>query len=86
MLNSDWMQEQAAALLARVQREVGNDVEAQASRCLELAIGRQGDKEDIAELVDLVGRLQTKKGLKDTDARRAMCLVALNLNQFLYID
>ncbi len=86
MLNSDWMQEQAAALLARVQREVGNDVEAQASRCLELAIGRRGDREDIAELVDLVGRLQTKKGLKDTDARRAMCLVALNLNQFLYID
>lgn len=86
MLNSDWMQEQAAAFLVRVEREVGNDLEAQASRCLELATGRDGSKEDVAELMNLVARLKAKNGLDEQAARRAMCLVVLNLNQFMYID
>ena len=86
MLNSDWMQEQAAALLKRVERETGTDLRLQASRCLELTTGRQGSQEDIAELMDLVARLKTKNGLSEDAARQAMCLVALNLNQFMYID
>ncbi len=86
MLNSDWMQEQAAALLRRVQREAGEDLRAQASRCLELAVGREGSAEDVAELMDLVARLKSKNGLEEEAARRAMCLVVLNLNQFLYVD
>jgi hypothetical protein len=86
MLNSDWMQEQAAALLKRVQREAGNDLRAQAARCLELAVGRKARPEDVAELMDLVRRLRSNNGLEEEAARRAMCLVVLNLNQFLYID
>jgi mono/diheme cytochrome c family protein len=86
MLNSDWMQEQAAALLKRVEREAGDDLRAQASLCLELATGREGRQEDVAELMDLVARLKTKNNLEDAVARQAMCLVVLNLNQFMYID
>jgi hypothetical protein len=86
MLNSDWMQEQAAALLTRIEREVGADLHAQASRCLELATGREGAREDVAELKDLVARLKAKNGLGENAARQAMCLVVLNLNQFMYID
>ena len=86
MLNSDWMQEQAAAFHARVNREVGDDVQDQAARALELAIGRAGTAEDIAELVHLVERLKAKHSLTEEAARRAMCLVVLNLNQFLYVD
>lgn len=86
MLNSDWMQEQAAALLKRVHSEVGQDLRTQAMRCLELTTGRKGTEEDIAELVSLVERLKRKRGLEEDAARRAMCLVVLNLNQFLYID
>lgn len=86
MLNSDWMQEQAAALLTRIEREVGTDLHAQASRCLELATGREGSREDVAELKDLVARLKAKNGLAENAARQAMCLVVLNLNQFMYID
>ncbi len=86
MLNSDWMQEQAAALLKRVQHEAGDDLRAQASRCIELAVGRAGSAEDIAELMNLVARLKSKNGLDEEAARRAMCLVVLNLNQFMYVD
>ncbi len=86
MLNSDWIQEQAGALLKRVEREAGQDVRAQAARCLELVSSRKGSDEDVAELCDLVQRLKDKQQLSDSAARQAMCLVALNLNQFIYVD
>lgn len=86
MLNSDWMQQQAHDLLARVEREVGSELPAQAQRCLELTQCRTADRADIDELLDLVQRLQKKHQLSEREARHAMCLVALNLNEFLYID
>ncbi|RMF41921.1 MAG: DUF1553 domain-containing protein [Planctomycetota bacterium] len=86
MLNSQWMQQQAAALLERVERECGLDLTAQARRCLELVTSLPPQAADVDELVDLVQRLKQGHGLSDRQARQAMCLVALNLNSFLYID
>ncbi len=86
MLNSEWMQRQSQNLLERLQRDVGNDLEAQVSRALELCTASQPQQNDVMELVDLVGRLQEDHELSDQQARRAMCLVALNLNQFLYVE
>jgi hypothetical protein len=86
MLNSDWMQLQAQALLDRVRREVGDDIQAQAARCLELSLSQPASAEDVAELVDLVQRLAGQPEMNDEASRRAMCLVALNLNQFFYIE
>ncbi len=86
MLNSDWMQLQATALLARVEAEVGQDLHAQAQRCLELTLSRTPDPADVAELTRLVERLSQRSDMDDVAARRAMCLVALNLNQFFYLD
>ncbi len=86
LLNSDWIQEQAAALLARVRREVGEDLRAQAARSLELVLSRPGSAEDISELLDLVARLKVKHQLSEDAARQAMCLVVLNLNQFMYVE
>jgi hypothetical protein len=86
MLNSDWMQLQAAALLGRVEREVGTELEAQVRRCLELVTGRSAAREDVEELLSLVQRLRTARGLDDPAARQMMALVALNLNAFLYIE
>ncbi|GIX00824.1 MAG: hypothetical protein KatS3mg111_4156 [Pirellulaceae bacterium] len=86
MLNSQWMQQQAAALQQRVRREVGPELRAQAQRCLELVTGLPADPTDVEELVSLVIRLREKHHLNVEEARRAMCLVALNLNSFLYVD
>jgi mono/diheme cytochrome c family protein len=86
MLNSQWMQEQSQALLERVSREVGGDLRAQASRCLELVSSRPPRSSDVSDLVDLVERLKQQEGLSESIARRAMCLVALNLNQFVYLE
>jgi hypothetical protein len=86
MLNSQWMQQQAQSLLERLQREVGDDLRRQAERCLELVTGVTAMPEDVAELVILVERLKVQETLSDTAARRGMCLVALNLNQMIYLD
>ncbi|MEC8558127.1 MAG: DUF1553 domain-containing protein [Planctomycetota bacterium] len=86
MLNSDWMQQQADKLLARVRQEVGEGLEAQAQRILTLCLSREPDQADVMELVQLTEKLKSKHKLDDNKARQAMCLVALNLNQFLYLD
>ncbi|MGN6545953.1 MAG: DUF1553 domain-containing protein, partial [Aureliella sp.] len=86
MLNSQWMQEQAAALYARVCRDAGADVHARAARTLELVTSQKPSERDVDELVDLAARLQTKYQFDAEQAGRAMCLAALNINQFMYID
>ncbi len=86
MLNSQWIQQQAAALLHRVEREVGHDLNRQAERCLELSSCASPASEDVADLVDMVNRLKSEQRLSDGQARTAMCLVALNINSFFYVD
>ncbi len=86
MLNSQWMQQQSAALLARAQREAGPELAAQAKRCLELVTSRPAADEDVHELVDLVHSLRDEHHLSEERAREAMCLVALNINPFFYLN
>jgi hypothetical protein len=38
------------------------------------------------ELVKLVNRLQTQHALDERQSRQAMCLAALNLNSFIYVN
>jgi hypothetical protein len=86
MLNSEWMQLQAKALLARLRREVGGDLSAQANRALELVTGRAAEEADRVELIDLVQRLKSDHKLDEDASRQMMCLVALNINSFFYLD
>ncbi len=86
MLNSDWMQQQAQAFYQRLQREAGEDLQSQAHRCLELSTSRPAKQADVDELVGLVRRLKEKHNLSEQKAREAMCLVALNINSFFYVD
>ena len=86
MLNSDWMQQQSAALYQRVAREVGDDITAQATRALQLTSGHAPSAQDVQELVSLAERLRTKHNFTEQRARQAMCLAALNTNEFLYVN
>ncbi len=86
LLNSSWMQQQAGQLLERLRREVGDDLRAQSSRCLELALCRPPSQADVQELMELVGKLETDYSLGEHAARQGMCLVVLNLNSFIYLD
>ncbi len=86
MLNSAWMQQQSQALANRVRREVGDRLESQARRMLELVQVRLPHAQDIADLLSLTSRLKEQHKLDDVSTSTAMALVALNLNEFAYID
>lgn len=86
MLNSQWMQEQAQHLFDRAAREVGSDLNKQIARMLELVNSVPPTAEDISELMDLYERLKSRQSMDDASARRSLALVALNLNQFIFVD
>ena len=86
MLNGDFLNEQAGKLAARVTKEAGGDQRAQVARTIQLALDRQATDEEIAEGVELLGQLTTKRGQKPADTLRYWCLAVLNMNEFVYLD
>lgn len=87
MLNSDWMQRQARHLAVRLRREAGDGLYEQAARCLEIVLARPySNAEDVEALVLLTEKLQSQHGLDADTALTAMCLTALNVNAFYYVE
>lgn len=83
MLNSDFLQEQAANLAARLQR-VGDSPRDRVQLGLRLVTQREPAAADIADGLALLGELQG--GEARPRAWQNLCLVLLNLNEFLYLD
>jgi hypothetical protein len=86
MLNSAFMNEQAAKLAKRVRSEAGDRPRDQVARAVKIVLGRDPDEEEISEGMKLLGRLTQEHGQEPTEALRLWCLTALNLNEFIYID
>jgi hypothetical protein len=86
MLNGRFLHEQAAALADRLRREAGENVRGQVRLALTLALGREPGEAEVGRGVELIGALTGRDGLDQREARRAFCLMALNLNEFLYLD
>ncbi len=86
MLNGRFLARQADALAARLRRETGDDVSRQVGHALQLVTSRQPDPAEVRRGIDLIEALKARDGLSSDEALRAFCLVALNLNEFLYLD
>jgi len=86
MLNSAFVNEQAAALAERLRQECGESLDGQVRGGLELATGRPATEEEVAELVGLAGRLRREQGVGEGDLLGRIALVLLNLNEFIYLD
>jgi hypothetical protein len=86
MLHSDFINEQAGKLAERAMQEAGSDPRAQVAHVLRLTLQRPAADEEIAEGLELLGRLTTKRGQKPNEALRYWCLAVLNLNEFCYLD
>ncbi len=86
LLNGAWVQEQAQALAERARREFGDSIDAQAGRMLELVLARSPSSQDRQDLVHLSERLVDRHTMRPEATAVAMALVALNLNEFMYID
>jgi hypothetical protein len=85
MLNSGFVNAQAHLLAGRVRREAGDDRRKQVERALALVTSRHPSDSETRRGLDLVTALETG-GMKADDALASFCLVALNLNEFLYLD
>ncbi|MCP4464296.1 MAG: DUF1553 domain-containing protein, partial [Planctomycetaceae bacterium] len=75
LLNSKFMQEQAAFLATRLKAESG-DPKSQISMAFMWAFGRQPDAEEMAEVVQFV----------DEQGLEAFCRVLMNTNEFLFLS
>ena len=82
LLNSEFANEHAAALAERVRREAGPDPSKEIDRLFRLALGRSPTKSES----DIAVRLLGKSPGKGTDSLQSLCLVVLNLNEFVYVD
>jgi cytochrome c553 len=85
MLNGAFVNRQAGILAERVRREAGQNSQDFAARLLALTLQKQPTPKEIAECTNLLARLQSR-GLKPDQAQNYLCLMALNLNEFYYLD
>jgi hypothetical protein len=86
MLNSDFLNRQAAILATRLAADAGKDVAAQVRLALRLATQRPPEEAEVRRGVSLIEALQTKDGASADAALRCFCLMVLNLNEFIYLD
>ena len=85
MLNSKFMADHSKLLAERLKKEAGTNVRDRVTMALHLVTQRQPGKADVDRGVQLIGRLR-KDGISEDDSLRYFCLVALNLNEFVYLD
>jgi hypothetical protein len=84
-LNSEWMQKQAGHFAERLRREAGPAPASQVKLALQLVTQRPARSEEIDRGLRLIEQLQ-RDGESAESALRRFCLLALNLNEFVYID
>ena len=85
-LNSEFMNQEADKLAARLKREAGEDVRAQVGLAWRLVTGRGASGAEVARGVELIDALKQKDGASPDVALKYFCLLALNLNEFVYLD
>ena len=86
MLNGDFANAQAAVFADRLQKEAGKNPADQIALAIRLTTCRRATKEDINRGLELMKKLQEKHGINKDDALKYYCLLALNTNEFFYLD
>lgn len=86
MLNGTFFNEHAVRLADRVRREAGESTEACVRRALALVTSRPPTDAEVTRGVRLIRSMQDDDGATPAVALASFCLLALNLNEFLYLD
>ena len=86
MLNGDFLNQQADLFAARLQREAPGDVTQQVRRGLLLATTRTPSDAEIKRGLALIETLRAKDGATPEIALKYFCLMALNLNELVFLD
>ena len=86
MLNSEFINEQASEFASRLRREAGADLERQVEKGLSLVMNREPSKPEVGAGIAMIEDMQTSLGLDVRSALERFCLLALNLNEFIFLD
>ena len=86
MLNSAFINEEAAHFVDRLHRDAGMDTTAQLERALRLALARKARPEEISQCASFVSSLQSEQGQTAAEALTNFCLMVYNLNEFVFLD
>jgi hypothetical protein len=85
MLNGEFTNEAAAAFAERLTKEAP-DLDARVRRAIRLTTGRVPAEDELRDDVAFVRELQAKANLSEAAALQQYCLLALNTNEFVYLD
>lgn len=85
MMNSAFTNEQAE-LFAKLVAIEQTDLSAQVTEVLRRVAQRQPKSAEVERGVAFIKNLTTHDGLSASDALKAFCLLALNLNEFVYVE
>lgn len=86
MLNSEFLNEQASVLADRARNTHSNDIQEALSMVLQLTTNRVPSKDEIQKAHEMILELEQQVGLSEKEALDRFCLLALNLNEFVYLD
>jgi hypothetical protein len=86
MLNGDFLNEQALVFADDLFQKVGENPAAQVQLALRRVTQRQPTSLEVERGVQLLARLRERHGLAPRETLRRFCLLALNLNEFIYLD
>ncbi|MCC2672577.1 MAG: Planctomycete cytochrome [Armatimonadetes bacterium] len=86
MLNSQWINDQAKVFAAFLKQKAGDKTDERVRLCLRRTLQRAPSEAEVARGVKLIGTLEKDEKLSPDDALASYCLVALNLNEFIYLD
>lgn len=96
LLNSEFLRDQSVALAERAAREAGSTDSEFVGSAFRYALGREPSDQEEQTAVQLLERQRRILGAakaaggpkpdSNAEARRSLCLVLLNLNEFVYVD
>ncbi len=86
MFNGEFTHEQARVFAARLMGESPNDLASQVRRAIRLTTGRAPGKDEVRRDVAYIAETKAESKLDDKTALALYCLLALNANEFMYLD
>ena len=86
MMNGTYAREQAENLKQLIEEQDTDSVAAQLAFGLRRVLQRDPTEQEIARGVRMIENLQNQDGMSPDAALHAFCVVALNLNEFMYLD
>ncbi len=86
MLNGKFMNDSAKSFANRLRKEAGKEPVQQVEHALKLVFSRSPKSDEIDAGVEMIKDMKNKFNLSEEEALDRFALLALNLNEFVYLD